>query len=202
MPDSDPFADLLARLRAGDEGAARELVTRYEPVVRREVRLGLRDRRLGRVFDSGDVAQSVFATFFVRAAAGQFDLESPNDLVRLLVTVTRNKLASAARKARAGKRDVRRQAAGDTGQFDRIAGADPSPSRQVAAADLLNHVLEHLTPDERALVALRAEGLGWDEVAARVGGTGQARRVQLARALARVCRTVGLDDADDPDPAA
>jgi RNA polymerase sigma factor (sigma-70 family) len=197
VSESETFVSLLARLRAGDEAAARELLERYEAVVRREVRLGLRDRRLGRLYESADVAQSVFATFFVRAAAGEYDLGTPADLIRLLVAVTRNKVASAARKAYADRRDVRREAASDTGQFDRLASDEQSPSQQVAAADLLNNVLAQLSADERVLVSLRAEGLGWDEVAARVGGTAQARRVQLARALSRVCRMVGLDDEAD-----
>jgi RNA polymerase sigma-70 factor (ECF subfamily) len=195
--DPEAFDGLLARLRAGDEAAARELVTRYEPLVRREVRLNLRDRRLGRMFDSMDVAQSVFATFFVRAAAGEFDLAGPPDLVRLLVTVARNKLASAARKAYAEKRDVRRHAAPDSGVLDRVSEEVPTPSHHVAAADLLQQVIGRLGADDRVLVALRAEGLSWDEVAARVGGTAQARRVQLSRALAKASQGLGLDAGAD-----
>jgi RNA polymerase sigma factor (sigma-70 family) len=197
LAETTAFAELLERLRAGDDAAARELIERYEPIVRREVRLNLRDRRLGRLFDSMDVAQSVFASFFVRAATGEFDLEEPNDIVRLLVTVARNKLVSAARQAYVAKRDVRRNEVGDTGQFDRIPKADPSPSRQVAAAELLNRVLAELTREERELAALRGRGLSWEEVAERVGGTPQARRVQLSRALTRVGRQIGLDDAID-----
>jgi RNA polymerase sigma factor (sigma-70 family) len=197
LAETAAFAELLERLRAGDEAAARELIERYEPIVRREVRLNLRDRRLGRLFDSMDVAQSVFASFFVRAATGEFDLEEPNDIVRLLVTVARNKLVSASRQAYAAKRDVRRNDAGDTGQFDRLPKTDPSPSRQVAAAELLSRVLAELSPEERELAALRGRGLSWEEVAEQVGGTPQARRVQLSRALTRVGRKIGLDDASD-----
>src|SRR6476660_817013 len=159
MSEAERFSALLTRLRNGDESAARELVTRYEPLVRREVRLRLRDRRVGRVFDSMDVAQSVFATFFVRAAAGEYELGGPEDLVRLLVSVARNKLASAARKEYAEKRDVRRRAAPDSGICDRVPQSDPSPSRHVVAADLLNHVLAGLSAEERELVALRGDGL-------------------------------------------
>src|SRR4051812_2155900 len=108
MPDPSPFAEFVARVRAGDARAAEELVRRYEPLIRREVRLHLEDRRLGRVFDSMDVCQSVLKSFFVRTAAGQFDLDDPTQLVRLLVTMTRNKLASEARRQHRQKRDNRR----------------------------------------------------------------------------------------------
>jgi RNA polymerase sigma-70 factor (ECF subfamily) len=69
------------------------------------VRLHLEDRRLYRLFDSMDVCQSVLVSFFLRAAAGQYDLERPEQLVRLLITMTRNKLASAARQHHRQRRD-------------------------------------------------------------------------------------------------
>src|SRR5271165_5358652 len=102
------FADFLLRIRAGDEQAAVELVRRYESAVRVEVRMRLADSRLRRVLDSMDVCQSVLASFFVRVAAGQYDLERPEQLVRLLVSMTRNKLASAARDQHRQRRDQRR----------------------------------------------------------------------------------------------
>ena len=46
MTDEVPFAELVARLRAGDQAAAAELVHRYEPVIRLEIRMGMRDSRL------------------------------------------------------------------------------------------------------------------------------------------------------------
>ena len=87
------FAEFVRRIRAGDATAAAELVRRYEPVVRLEVRVRLGDPRLRRAFDSMDVCQSVLASFFVRAAAGQYELGGPGDLVRLLVAMARRKLA-------------------------------------------------------------------------------------------------------------
>src|SRR5215470_11467705 len=102
MADDNTFADFLGRVRAGDEQAAAELVRRYESAVRIEVRMRLADSRLRRVFDSMDLCQSVLASFFVRVAAGQYELERPEQLVRLLVTIARNKVAFQARRQRAG----------------------------------------------------------------------------------------------------
>ena len=92
MPSQDTFAHFIARIRAGDEQAAAELVRRYEPAIRTEIRMRFSDPRLRRVVDSMDVCQSVLASFFVRAASGQYDLERPEQLVRLLVTIARNKV--------------------------------------------------------------------------------------------------------------
>src|SRR5262245_62756635 len=102
------FVDFLRRIRRGDEQAAVELVRRYEPLIRREVRLGISDRRLSRAFDSIDVCQSVLASFFARAATGQYDLESSEQLVKLLMSMARNKLASLARREQRLRRDARR----------------------------------------------------------------------------------------------
>ena len=75
----DPsFAEFIKRIRAGDEQAAMDLVVRYEPAIRRAVRVRLRDQRLRRLVESVDICQSVFASFFVRTSLGQYDLESPD----------------------------------------------------------------------------------------------------------------------------
>jgi len=88
----------LERVRTGDQKAAEELVRMYESGNPREVRLRLRIHACER-FDSVDICQSVMASFFVRAALGQYDLQKPDELIRLLVTMTRNKLVSQVRQA-------------------------------------------------------------------------------------------------------
>jgi RNA polymerase sigma-70 factor (ECF subfamily) len=193
MSEPAPFDEFLRRIRAGDGTAAEELVRKYEPLIRREVRLRLEDRRLGRLFDSMDICQSVMKSFFVRSAAGQYELADPAELVRLLVTMTRNKLASEARRQHRQRRDQRREA-GDPAALEGVREPDPSPSRVIADRDLLAEVRRRLSAEERELADLRGQGLTWEEVAGRVGGTAQARRVQLARALDRVTGSLGIDD--------
>ena len=68
--------------------AAAELVRHYEPAIRRAVRVRLVDTRLNRLLDSMDICQSVMASFFVRAALGQYELNTPDQLLRLLATMT------------------------------------------------------------------------------------------------------------------
>jgi RNA polymerase sigma-70 factor (ECF subfamily) len=195
MATGDTFADFMSRIRAGDEQAAAELVRRYEPLIRREVRLHLEDRRLSRLFDSMDVCQSVLGSFFLRAAAGEYDLEQPEQLVRLLVTMARNKLASAARGQHRQRRDQRRVSAGGEAELAGLADPRPGPEESVAGAELLRRFRDALSAEEKQLVDLRGEGLAWADVAARLGGTAQARRMQLARAVDRVARELGLESA-------
>jgi hypothetical protein len=72
------------------------------------VRLRLTDPRMCRLFDTADICPTVLKSFFCRAALGQYDLDSPEQLVKLLVTMTRNKIASLARKQRIRAADQRR----------------------------------------------------------------------------------------------
>src|SRR2546430_2702758 len=108
------LTDLLRQLRepAQAEQAATELVKRFEPVIRRELRFRLHDRRLARLFDSLDVCQSVLASFFTGCASGRFNLDEPAELRNLLIGMARIKLAFEARKQRARRRDYRRHEGG------------------------------------------------------------------------------------------
>ena len=46
---------------------------------------------------------------------------------------------------------------------------------------------------------LRSAGREWAEIAAELGGTAQARRKQLARAVKRVSQELGLDGTLDEE---
>jgi RNA polymerase sigma-70 factor (ECF subfamily) len=194
MSESDAFPNFIRRLRAGDDQAALELVRRYEPVIRCEVRLHMTDPRLGRLFDSVDVCQSVLASFFVRAAAGQYDLGRPEDLLRLLLRMARNKVVSQARRHQARAADRQRA---EAGSLDAVGAGAPDPGRVAAGRDLLAEVLRRLSAEERRLADLRAQDRPWPEVAAELGGTPEGRRKQLARALDRVAQELGLAEDDD-----
>jgi RNA polymerase sigma-70 factor (ECF subfamily) len=192
MSVDDRFAEFLSRVRAGDEQAARELVRRYEPAIRLEVRVRLRQRRLRRFFDSMDICQSVLHSFFVRAALGQFDLTGPEELFRLLVVMTRNKLAYHVRKERAQCRDYRRVADVPVRQVE-AASAAPGPDAAATGRETLERFRARLSAEERRLADLRAEGRSWAEIAGCLGGAPQARRMQLARAADRVACELGLE---------
>ncbi len=192
MSEPSDFTDLIRRVRGGDETAAAELVRLYEPAIRRSVRMRL-DPRLRRACDSMDICQAVLGSFFVRAASGQYELDTPDQLLRLLATMARNKLAKARRGQHAACRDERRVVAGDVEERG-VAAADGSPSRQVAARELLREVQRRLSAEELRLVELRNQGRDWAAIAAELGGSPEALRKKLARGLARVAGQLGLDE--------
>src|SRR5438309_4480148 len=149
MSEASSFQDLIGQVRRGEQAAAAELVRRYEPAIRRAVRFRLTDPRLRRTCDSMDVCQSVLLSFFVRAASGQYDLDTPEQLLRLLTTMARNKLLNQARQQKAARRD-HRLVAGDVADHDIVSGS-PGPSQQVEARELLQEIHRRLAPDEQRL---------------------------------------------------
>jgi RNA polymerase sigma-70 factor (ECF subfamily) len=193
MSDEVDFAEFIARIRAGDQRAAAELVARYEPVVRREIRLQLDDQNLLRAFDSMDICQSVLASFFVRTAAGEYQFDSAAQLLSLLLNMTRNKLVSAARRELRQRRDLRRRSSAASSALESVADRRPTPADDVDRRELLERIYHRLTPDELQISRLRCSGAAWDEIAAELGGTAQSRRMQFSRALERVAETLGVD---------
>jgi len=195
MVDLSTFRTFMARIHAGDEAAAHDLVSRFGGLIRREVRLRMYDRRLLRMVDSMDIAQSVLNSFFSRAGTGQYEVETPEQLARLLIGMARNKLASQRRRQYARRRDSRRTEP-LSGHTQEMVSGGPSPVQVADDRDLIDTVMRRLGSEERQMIGLRAEGFGWVEIAGRLGGSPQARRMQLARAVHRASRALEPDGPD------
>ena len=189
--------ELLERVRQGDSAAAEELVRTYEPEVRRAIRVRMTDARMRRLVDSIDICQSVLAGFFVRTAAGQYDIQTPEELLRLLITMARNRIVDWARRSNAERRDGRRDVSlqHDDGSDREIASAESSPVSVLVNRDLLEQVRNRLSSDELTLMEHRAEGLGWNEIAEKTGEQANAVRMRLTRALDRVAAELGLEQS-------
>jgi RNA polymerase sigma-70 factor (ECF subfamily) len=190
------FRDLIGRVRAGDEAAATLLVREYEPVIRRVVRIQLRDRRMRRVLDSMDICQSVLRSFFVRAALGQYQLKTPQELLKLLSRIAQHKLADQVKQHQRECRDIRRVESGSPEERG-VAAIASSPSEQIANRELLDEFRKRLSDEERHLAEQRALGRGWAEIAAAAGSSPEGLRKKLGRAVDRIGRELGLEDLRD-----
>ena len=192
-----PISDLLAQVRGGDAAAAEELVRTYEPELRRAIRVRLTDARLRRLVDSIDICQSVLAGFFVRTAAGQYDIQTPEELLKLLVTMARNRVIDWARRSQADRRDGRRDVSieQDNGEQMQFASNQPGPVSVLVSRELLEQVRSRLAPEELKLMEQRAEGLNWNEIAGTTGDQANAVRMKLTRALDRVAEELGLEQS-------
>ena len=193
MSDEPAFQDLMQRVRAGEPAAAQELVRRYEPVLRRMVRVRLVDARLRRLLSASDICQSVLASFFLRAALGQYDLQKPDDLLKLLATMARNKVIDKTRRP-----DVERLAGEriPVAELPEHAQVSPSerPSQVIALQDLVAEVRRRLSPDERRVMELRQQGLEWAAIATHVGDSPEALRKRYTRAVDVVAAGLGIDE--------
>jgi RNA polymerase sigma factor (sigma-70 family) len=191
MPENRSFNEFMQRIRAGDQAAAAELVRQYQPVICQTVRRRLTEPGLYRQFDSMDICQSVMLSFFLGAAAGQYELDEPQQLLKLLVAMAQNQFACQARRQHRQRRDCRREVDGNGAAAEVTV---PGPAGMFAGQELLQQMCRYLTREERQLTELRRQGHTWLEIAGTLGGKPQARRRQLTRALDRVARHLKLAD--------
>jgi RNA polymerase sigma factor (sigma-70 family) len=183
VADEPTFDEFIRRVRAGDEAAAEELVKRYGEKVRREAKARTVDPRLRQVFDSVDICQSVLGSFFVRIAAGHYELDSPARLMKLLVVMTRNKVREKARRRHEGELGAREPLA---------AGEDHA--NRILNQDFLSEFRRRLSDDERVLWDRRDQDASWQNIASELGATPEALRQQYSRAIHRVARELGLEE--------
>src|SRR5713101_4998679 len=104
MPDTvEPFADLLARARQGDQAALTALSRQYEPEVRIVARV-LLGPALRPYLDSLDLVQSVHRSLLAGLRDDKFELDSPDRLVVLAVAMVRRKIGRLWRRHRRQQR--------------------------------------------------------------------------------------------------
>jgi RNA polymerase sigma-70 factor (ECF subfamily) len=166
----DGIRALLARIHAGDDEAARELLVRYESKVRLVVRRQL-PRLLRSRFDSLDFLQSVWGSFFQKIRTGPNDLDEEGNLIAFLAWAARNKVIDEYRRAATQKQDIHRER---PVQFDLVGGSQlakggETPSQVAQARETYDRLLDLLPEDRRVIVELKAQGYASKEIAARLG---------------------------------
>src|SRR6266404_4856280 len=114
MPTNDSFADVMARLRAGDQAAAREIFQRFVDKLLRLARSHF-DAVLRRKVDPEDVVQSAYKSFFLRYGAGKLEIRDWDNLWGLLTMITLRKCFDRVEYHRAQMRDVQREAGAHAG---------------------------------------------------------------------------------------
>jgi RNA polymerase sigma-70 factor (ECF subfamily) len=87
MSPESSFADLMARLRAGDRDASALVFERFTRRLIGLARAHL-DARLRQKVDPEDVLQSAYKSFFIRHARGEFDIDGWDGLWALLTVIT------------------------------------------------------------------------------------------------------------------
>jgi RNA polymerase sigma-70 factor (ECF subfamily) len=198
MTDEHAFADLMARLRAGDEAVARLVVERFAGRLMALARRRL-DQRLRRKVDPEDVLQSVYKSFFRRHAGGHFDLDDWDGLWALLTVFTVRKCGQWTRRFHTGIRDVALEVvsptASRTGAAFEVPARDPTPSEVAIFGETLEHLFDGLDPREQEIVSLSLQGFSVQEVSSQVGRTRRTVQRVLKRVRDRLERL--RDDDED-----
>ena len=166
------------------EDAASRIFSRY---FQRLVRLSISQlsapirQRVG----GEDVVQSAMASFFMRHQDGQYDLNSRDDLEKLLFDIVVKKARSVARRYSSQKRDIGREAAPSMENgiskslLEYMDSAEPSPEEIATIRD----IIEALPGDElQMVVALKLEGYTDNEIGQKLSYSGETIRLKKLRA--------------------
>jgi RNA polymerase sigma-70 factor, ECF subfamily len=168
LPDeASSDRSLLRHLRDGRADASTRLYLRY---FRRLNALTARQisKDISRRIDSEDIVQSVFRTFFRRAARGDFDIPEGQEIWGLLLVIALNKARDTRDREHAGKRDARKTSAG--GAFDRAIESHPGRDDEALAQlrMVIDEVLLGLPDLNKRVVELRIEEYEVAEIAQQV----------------------------------
>jgi RNA polymerase sigma-70 factor (ECF subfamily) len=169
MDAAGPIPHLMERLRTGEPRAAEELFARYANRL-----ISLADQNLSRKLaprlDGADVVQSVFRTFFRRSAAGEFHIDGSDELWRLLVQITLQKVRAKARQHTAGVRAVTVEEPGGGAAFlARALAHEPGPAEVAAFVDQIETLLLGLPTLYGDILRLRLEGHSISDAAPKLG---------------------------------
>ena len=161
-------ASLLRRFQVGEQAAATELYRRYADRLLRMAAAQTSSDVAARA-DAEDIVQSVFRTFFRRAALGEYELPDGDELWKLFLVIGLNKVRAVAGHHKAAKRDVRQTAGGEA--FERAAERQAGDDE--AGVNLLrltiDELLAPLPAGHRQIVELRIAGHEVTDIAAQVG---------------------------------
>ncbi len=121
---------------------------------------------LSRRVEEDDIVQSVFRTFFSGAQQGLYKVPGGQDLWKLLLVISLNKIRAKGAYHSAAKRDARRTSSLDAAG---LAGepAQADNGEQAFFQLVIQEALEHLPLEYREIVQLRIEGYEVEEIAAR-----------------------------------
>lgn len=173
MDDGD-LAGLIARVKAGDEQAIRDLIHRFEGEVRTIVRFRL-PQSLRSQFDSMDFVQAVWQSVLTKEGQDLGRFTNAQHLRGFLAGVAQNKVFEAhRRRTRTQKYSLQREEPlyvrrGSRDLLREVAAHDPTPSQDAQAQERYAQLVEGRSPQEAKVIELRRMGLTYDEIAEQTG---------------------------------
>jgi RNA polymerase sigma-70 factor (ECF subfamily) len=172
--DDDDLAGLIARVKAGDADAIRDLIHRFERDVRTIVRVRL-PQSLRSQFDSMDFVQAVWQSVLTKDGEDLGRFTNARHFRGFLAGVARNKVFEEhRRRTRTRKYNLKREEPlyvrrGDRELPREVPAPDPTPSQDAQAHDRFAQLVAGRSPQEAEVVELRRRGLTFEEIAAQTG---------------------------------
>ena len=174
---SELTIDWLGNLADGRADAVEEFWDKYgealQRVAERQIASWLRKR-----VDPEDVVQSACRTFFRRAGQGDFSLDNKDDLWKLLLTITLNKVRMQARFHSRNRRNVSKEQA-----MPEAASLQPAEwdnaIESIELKDMLDNAFADYDEEKKQLLDMWLEGRTQNEIAKEIGCSERTvRRIQ------------------------
>lgn len=162
-------ADCLRRWKAGDEGAAEELIRDLYPVISRIVR-----SHLSRRDQEEDLVQEVLMKTFSRLHQYRAEVPLSHWVSRLAVTTCLDRLRAHKIRPEIRSSDLTSE---EVGLFEaaKWEGRTQDAGRAIEARDLVDKLLSILPPEDRSLILMvDLEGRSLEEISA-VTGWGESK---------------------------
>jgi RNA polymerase sigma-70 factor (ECF subfamily) len=163
------WASTVRRAAQGDEAAFARLVTEHHATMTRVAYAVAGDAEV-----AADAVQSAWSIAWRRLSS----LREPDQVRSWLIAIAANESRQLIRRQR--RRTVVELSTADPGRHE------PDPGDRIEVVDLAR-ALQHLSPDDRTLLALRfVAGMDSSEISAQLGMSASGVRSRLARLLERL----------------
>ena len=166
---------LIRRMKHGEQDAATALYLRYAKRLQRLATFQTSEELSHRIATE-DIVQTVFRTFFRRAAQGQYSIVDGEDLWKLLLVIALNKIRKLSEYHRAKKRDIRKTSSIDSSLLEKAGHFERGGGDEIAHSVLkltIEELLSELPESHQQIIRLRIDGNTLPDI---VAGTGRAKR--------------------------
>jgi RNA polymerase sigma factor (sigma-70 family) len=185
MSKTPSFDRAMSGPRAGDEEAARQIVTRFTYRLIGLARTTLGPRLLARV-DPEDVTQSVWGSFFHRQQTAPVDFGGWNNLWHWLVRMTVYKCHGKSDHHLADRRDIRQTrplpADESDGAWIRALDREPTPEEGAELAETLESLYQQFDEVDHVILDLHLTGHSVQDIAPPTGLSERTVQRRLERA--------------------
>jgi hypothetical protein len=169
------FQEFFEILSSGDSEAVEQLLSDFDPFLRRAIRLRLRDRRARRVVDTSDILQSLLKDYLSRVGTDP-GATSPQRLRAYLTAAAQYKVSAKTRRER--------HRFADLGDVAEPVSHELPPGKEVEDRDFIAAIRSRLDEKDLRLFDLSQQGRTWRQVADEIGGHPDTLRIQLRRSVA------------------